>query len=71
MRKEKGERGGTRVSVGGRVRGRERERKRETEGERWKRFFWKGCKDARGSGSHQGHAYVKRRFWSVWMGKSG
>lgn len=29
MRKEKGERGGTRVSVRGRVRGRERDRRRE------------------------------------------
>lgn len=41
MRKEKGEKGGTRVSMRGRVRGRERGRKRETEGERWEGFFGK------------------------------
>lgn len=42
MRKEKGERGGTRVSVRGRVRGRERERERERQKERdVKGFFGK------------------------------
>lgn len=62
MRKEKRERGGTKMSVRKSERTRKRKRERETEGERWERFFWKGCKDARGSGSHQEHAYVKRRF---------